>query len=389
MTDIVLRGGRDRAVRRRHPWVLSGAVDRVEGGPGPGDWVRVMSGEGEPLGFGHFSPHSNIRVRMLTWGKEEPPEGLIAERLAAAAARRAANPLLAGAEALRLVNAEADGLPGLVVDRYGDVVVVKVGTAGMAVRRDEIAAALREETGAPLGHERADSSSARREGFPAHRGSLWGGELPDTLWFSEGGRRYAVNVADGQQTGFYLVHRDSRDLVQRLAADRRVLDLFSYSGGFSVAAACGGARSATLVDSSADALALARRSLEANAPGFDARFERDDAFATVRRDTGSYDLVVVDPPALARTRRDVARASRAYKDVLLFALKRAAPGALVLAFSSSSHVDADLFRKIAFGASLDAGRGVRVLRVLGPAADHPSCIYHPEGASLSGLLLQV
>jgi 23S rRNA (cytosine1962-C5)-methyltransferase len=388
VTDIVLRGGRDRAVRRRHPWVLSGAVDRVEGGPSPGDWVRVVSGEGEPLGFGHFSPHSNIRVRMLTWGKEEPREGLIAERLAAAAARRAANPLLVGAEALRLVNAEADGLPGLVVDRYGDVVVVKVATAGMGVRRDEIVAALREVTGAPLGHERAASSSARREGFPAHRGSLWGGELPDTVWFSERGRRYAVNVADGQQTGFYLVHRDSRDLVQRLAADRRVLDLFSYSGGFSVAAACGGARSAALVESSADALALARRSLEATAPGFDARFEHDDAFATVRRDTGSYDLIVVDPPALARTRRDVARASRAYKDVLLFALKRAAPGALVLAFSSSSHVDADLFRKIAFGASLDADRGVQVLRVLGPAADHPSCIYHPEGASLSGLLLQ-
>jgi 23S rRNA (cytosine1962-C5)-methyltransferase len=389
MADVVLHTGRARAVRRRHPWVLSGAVDRVEGGPGPGDWVRVVSGEGEPIGFGHFSPHSNIRVRLLTWGKEEPPEHLIAERIAAAAARRAANPLLAGAEALRLVNAEGDGLPGLVADRYGDVVVMKLRTAGAGVRRDEIAAALREVTGAPMGYERADASAARREGFAARQGALWGGELPGSLWISEASRRYALDVADGQQTGFYLVHRDSRDLVQRLAADRRVLDLFSYSGGFSVAAACGGARSATLVESSADALALARRSLEASAPGFDARFEHGDAFAAVRRDTGSYDLVVVDPPPLARARRDVARASRAYKDVLLFALKRAAPGALVLAFSSSSHVDADLFRKIAFGASLDANRDVQVLRDLGPAADHPTSIYHREGASLSGLLLQV
>jgi 23S rRNA (cytosine1962-C5)-methyltransferase len=388
MADVVLHAGRDRAVRRRHPWVLSGAVGRVEGGPGPGDWVRVVSGEGETLGFGHFSPHSSIRVRMLTWGKEDPPVGLLAERIAAAAAMRAGNPLLAGAQALRLVNAEADGLPGLVADRYGDVVVVKLGTAGMGVRRDEIAAALRDVTGAPLGHERADASSARREGFPARQGALWGGELPGTSWISEASRRYALNLANGQQTGFYLVHRDSRDLVQRIAADRRVLDLFSYSGGFSVAAARGGARSATLVESSADALALARRSLEANAPGFDARFEHGDAFAAVRRDTGSYDLVVVDPPPLARARRDLARASRAYKDVLLFALKRAAPGGLVLAFSSSSHVDADLFRKIAFGASLDANRDVQVLRVLGPAADHPTSIYHPEGASLSGLLLQ-
>jgi 23S rRNA (cytosine1962-C5)-methyltransferase len=388
MADVVLRAGRDRAVRRRHPWVLSGAVDRVEGGPGPGDWVRVVSGEGEPIGFGHFSPNSSIRVRLLLWGKDEPPERLIAERIAAAAARRAANPLLAGAEALRLVNAEGDGLPGLVADRYGDVVVVKLGTAGVGVRRDEIAAALREVTGAPIGYERADTAAARREGFAARGGALWGGELPVSLWISEASRRYALNVADGQQTGFYLVHRDSRELVQRLAADRRVLDLFSYSGGFSVAAACGGARSATLVESSADALALARRSLEASAPGFDARFEHGDAFAAVRRDTGSYDLVVVDPPPLARTRREVGRASRAYKDVLLFALKRAAPGALVLAFSSSSHVGADLFRKIAFGAALDANRDVRVLRDLGPAADHPTSIYHPEGASLSGLLLQ-
>ena len=388
MADVVLQAGRARAVRRRHPWVFSGAVDRVEGGPGPGDWVRVVSGEGEPIGFGHFSPQSSIRVRMLTWGKEEPPDGLIAERIAAAAARRAGSPLLAGAEALRLVNAEADGLPGLVADRYGDAVVVRLGTAGMEARRDEIAAALREVTGASLGYERAASSSARREGFPARQGALWGGELPGTLWICEASRRYALNLADGQQTGFYLIHRDSRDLVQRIAADRRVLDLFSYSGGFSVAAARGGARSATLVESSADALALARRSLEANAPGFEARFEHGDAFATVRRDIGSYDLVVVDPPPLARTRREVARASRAYKDVLRFALKRAAPGALVLAFSSSSHVDADLFRKIAFGASLDADRDVQVLRVLGPAADHPTSIYHPEGASLSGLLLQ-
>jgi 23S rRNA (cytosine1962-C5)-methyltransferase len=388
MADVVLRAGRDRAVRRRHPWVLSGAVERVEGEPAPGDWVRVVSAEGEPLGFGHFSPRSNIRVRLLLWGKEEPPEHCIAERIAAAAERRAANPLLAGSEALRLVNAEGDGLPGLIADRYGDVVVVKLGTAGAAVRREEIAAALREVTGAPVGYERADASAARREGFAARQGTLWGEALPASVWISEGERHYALDLADGQQTGFYLVHRDSRDLVQRLAADRRVLDLFSYSGGFSVAAACGGARSATLVESSAGALALARRSLEASAPGFDARFERGDAFAAVRRDTGSYDLVVVDPPPLARMRREVARASRAYKDVLRFALARAAPGALVLAFSSSGHVDADLFRKIAFGASLDARRDVRVLRDLGPAADHPTSIYHPEGAWLSGLLLQ-
>jgi len=388
MIELVLQSGRDRSVRRRHPWVLSGAVDRVGDGAEAGEFVRVLSAEGEMLGCGDYSPRSNIRVRMLWRGKEAPPESLIADRIAAAVARRAANPELVGVEALRLVNAEADELPGLSVDRYGDTLVLRFATAGMSRRRDEVVAALREVVGAARGYERADTSAGRREAVSVRQGLLWGDPLPATLEFAEGTRRYAVDIVQGQQTGFYLAQRDTRDLVQRLAEGRRMLDLFAYTGGFAVAAAVGGARSVTLVESSADALELARRNVAANAPDVDARSERGDAFEFVRRDSGRYDLVTIDPPPLARSRGEVNKAARAYKDVLMFALKRAAPGALVLAFSSSSHIDAGLYRKIAFGAALDAGRKVQVLRTLGPAVDHPASIYHPEGASLTGLLLQ-
>jgi 23S rRNA (cytosine1962-C5)-methyltransferase len=388
MIEVVLQPGRDRSVRRRHPWVLSGAIARVDDGAEAGEFVRVLSAEGETLGCGDYSPRSNIRVRMLTRGKEDPPASLIADRIAAAAAMRAAHPELAGIEALRLVNAEADLLPGLSVDRYCDTIVVRFATAGMSRRRDEIVEALREVTGAARGYERADTSAGRREAVAVRQGLLWGDPLPATIEFSESARRYAVDIAQGQQTGFYLARRDARNLVERLAKGRRMLDLFAYTGGFAVAAAVGGASSVTLVDSSADALALAGRNLETSAPDCAAKPVHGDAFDFVRRDSAQYDLVTIDPPPLARSSREVNKAARAYKDVLLFALKRAAPGAQLLAFSSSSHVDAALYRKIAFGAALDAEREVQVLRTLGPAVDHPASIYHPEGASLTGLLLQ-
>jgi 23S rRNA (cytosine1962-C5)-methyltransferase len=387
MADVVLLPGRDRSVRRRHPWVLSGAVARLEGAPEPGAWVRVVSAEGEALGHGHWSPHSQIRVRLLRFGKDAADDELVSARIAEAVARRAADPLLADTDAVRLVNAEGDGLPGLVADRYGDLVVARLSTAGMEARRALVAQALRAATGAPAGFERPDAAAARREGMAAHQGPLWGDPPAAPVTIREHGRRYLVDAAGGQKTGFYLDQRDARDLVERLARGRRVLDLFAYTGGFAVAAAHGGAASLTIVDSSAEALALAARNLEpwsSSSP----RFERDDAFRFLRRDEARYDLLVVDPPPLARRAADVERAARAYKDALLGALRLAAPGALLLAFSCSHHVGPDLFRKIAFGASIDAGRPLAVLAELGAPSDHPVALDHPEGRYLTGLLLR-
>jgi len=388
MLDVVLHPGRDRSLRRRHPWLLSGAVARVVGDASPGAFARVLSAEGEPLGVGHYSPHSALRVRMLGFGKELAEAGLLETRIADAVARRAANPLLRDTDALRLVNAEGDGLPGLVADRYGDALIVKLTSAGMLVRRDAIAAALRSATGAAIGFERADSTAARKEGLPARQGPLWG-ELPAApLWIDERGRRYRVDLAEGQKTGFYLDQRDSRDLVERLAAGRRVLDLFSYSGGFAVAAARGGARELTLVDSSTPALALARENLAANPASAAARFETADAFEFLRSDDALYELLVLDPPPMARAERDVARAARGYKDLLRSALARSAPRALLLVFACSHHIGAEKLRQIVFGASLEAGRPLRVLATLGAAPDHVVALDHPEGSYLSGLLLE-
>jgi 23S rRNA (cytosine1962-C5)-methyltransferase len=388
--DVVLRAGRERSVLRRHPWILSGAVARVEPAAAaqPGAWVRVLSHERDVLGFGHLSPASPLRVRLQAFGKDQPAEGWLDERIAASVARRSNEPLLRDTDAMRLVNAEGDGLPGLVADRYGDVVVVKLTSAGMLARRESIAAALREATGAAAGYERADGAAARREGMPALQGVLWGAAPSEPVPIREGRRCYRVDCMQGQKTGFYLDQRDARDLVERLADGRRVLDLFSFTGGFSVAAAVGGARSVTAVDSSKPALARAAEQLAGLLPPDAQRLVRQDAFRFAREDDGEYDLIVLDPPPLARSRGDVRRATRAYKDVTLHALQRAAPGARLLAFACSHQISPELFRKVIFGASVDAGRPLRVLAQLGQPVDHPVALDHPEGAYLTGLLLE-
>lgn len=388
MFDVQLKPDRDRSARRRHPWVLSGAVERVSGEAAPGDWVRVVGADGAPLGFGHWSPHSQIRVRLLAFGAEAPDDSLIEARIAAAVARRTDDPLVGDTDAVRLVNAEGDGLPGLVVDRYADVVVVRFSTAGMDARRAEIADVVRRATGAAAGLERPDASAARREGIPVQQGALWGDPPKDPIVIRERDRHYRVDIGGGQKTGFYLDQRDARDLVATLASGRRVLDLFSYTGAFSVAAAHGGAASITAVDSSGEAIAVAETHLARWAEKISLRVAREDAFRFVRHAEGPWDLVIVDPPPLARRSGDVAAASRGYKDVLLHALRRTAPGGHLLAFSCSHHVGPDLFRKIAFGASLDAERPVQVLRELGAPSDHPVALDHPEGRYLSGLLLR-
>ena len=390
MREVILRPGRERSVRRRHPWLLSGSVAQEPGEAGAGELVRVRSAEGEVLGHGDYSPRSQLRVRLVAFGKDEPPGDWLRQRLAASVARRESDPRLQGTDALRLANAEGDGLPGLVVDRYRDVAVVRASTAAMAARRGEVAGFLG-ETGVRAVVARDDAAAARREGFVPVEGALAGEAPAEPVEIHEHGRDYGVDVGRGQKTGFYLDQRDSRSLVESLAEGRRVLDLFCYTGGFAAAAARGGAAALTLVDSSESALEAARRHVEANRrPGAapKAEFLRGDAFEAARALREAFDLIVVDPPPLARRGSDVERAARAYKDVFLHALRAAAPGAFVLVFRCSHHVSPELLRKIVFGASLDAGRPVQVAGTLGAPSDHPVSLDHPEGDYLSGLLLR-
>jgi len=389
MPRIILRPGRDRAVRRRHPWVLSGAVERVEGDAGPGDSVAVVSAEGEVLGHGHYSPASQIRVRLLHFGKEDPGEEALAARVRAAVARRARLPGLAATDAVRLVNAEGDGLPGLVVDRYGDAVVLRLSSAGMVARRAVLASAIRSVSAAAAGYERADAAALRREGLPIREGVLWGAAPTGPVSIHEADRRYQVDLASGQKTGFYLDQRDARALVAKRARGRRALDLFAYSGSFSVAAARGGAASVTLVESSRPALTLAQANLEMNGARREVQLVCEDAFRFLRQTHAQWDLLVLDPPPFARRQADLPRATRAYKDLILQGLRHAAPGAWMLAFACSHHVSPELFRKIAFGASLDAGRSARVLRTLEAPPDHAVSLDHPEGRYLTGLWLEI
>jgi len=384
---LVLQPGRDRSVRRRHPWLLSGAIARVEGEPEAGELVAVCSAEGELLAHGHYEPGSQIRVRLLAFGKEPEEEGALARRLAAAVARRGADPLLAGTDAVRLVNAEGDGLPGLVVDRYNDVLVVRPSTSGMLRRIEALAAALREATGAAAALLRPDAVSLRRAGVAAGEGLLWGAAPEAPVAIVERGRAFRVDVRSGQKTGFYLDQRDARDLVATLANGRRVLDAFAYTGGFAVAALQGGAKGVTVIESSQGALALAREHVAFASER--ATCVLGDAFETLRSAAGEFDFLILDPPPLARRRADVARASRAYKDLLLHAFAGARAGRLVLAFACSHHVGPALFQKIAFGAALDAGRSIALLRELAAPSDHPVSLDHPEGRYLSGLLLRV
>jgi 23S rRNA (cytosine1962-C5)-methyltransferase len=387
--DAVLKPGRDRSVRRRHPWLLANAIDRMDGPPASGGWIRICSADGEPLAHGHYSPESRLRVRLVAFGKEAPPEDWLEARIAEAVARRERDPALASTDAIRLVNSEGDWLPGLVVDRYADTAVVRITAPGMEARRDAIAAALARSSGAARGFERADATAARREGFAVRTGPLWGDAPPSTLEIREGERRYLVDVGAGQKTGFYLDQRDARDRIQSLAGGGHMLDLFSYTGGFAVAAQCGGAARVTLVDSSQAALDLAAQNLALNGDAPGAELLKADGFQFLRQTNAKFDCIVIDPPPLARNRRDVEKATRAYKDLMLHGLKRLTPGGVLAAFSCSHHVSPDLFRKIAFGASLDAGRSAQVLGTFTAPVDHPASIDHLEGSYLSGLLLRV
>jgi 23S rRNA (cytosine1962-C5)-methyltransferase len=414
--NIRLKPGKDKPVRNGHPWIFSGAVAKVEGIVDLRDRLcTVYSVDGERLGVGYYNDKSTIRVRMLsadttvdtnvntTTRPTLPPLTFTAKdlhsRIRQSIDMRKRNGVLIDnansvTDSCRLVNSEGDFLPGLIVDKYGPGVCIQIGTAGMECWRDAIVDALSDIINPTFIYERSDTASREREGLPSSEG-LIAGTLPETLAITENGVKYKADLRAGQKTGFFFDQRENRALLRRYAAGRNVCDCFSYSGGFAINAALGGAASVVAVDSSEDAGACLSENALLNDVSDKVKFQKSDAFTFLRQlrsggsDDMSIDLLILDPPKFANHPSEVDRAARGYKEINLAALRALAPGGLLFTFSCSGAVDPHLFRQIVFGAAADARRGVQILHVLTAGPDHPVNIAHLEGEYLKGLVLRV
>ncbi len=393
MKTIVLKPGKEKSLKRAHPWLFAGAIAAVEGNPGSGETVRVRGHDGGFLAQAAFSPQSQIRARVWTFVEGVRIDAaFFAARVATAIARR---PASSPAGAIRLVHGESDGLPGLIVDRYADCLVVQCTAAGIERWRETIADALVAATGLTRIFERSDADVRQLEGL-APRAGPWRGDAPwGLLVIEEDGIRIRVDVVRGHKTGFYLDQSDNRRIVRALAADRPGLDAlncFCYTGAFSLAILAGGARAVLSIDSSAPALDIARANVQAN--GFDSArcdWREGDVFAELRalRNQGrDFDLIVLDPPKFAPTPATVERAACAYKDINLLGFKLLRPGGRLVTFSCSGGVTADLFQKIVAGAAADAGVAATIERRLAASADQPVRLAIPEGEYLKGLVLR-
>ncbi len=431
---VILKAGREKSLLRRHPWIFSGAVERVDGAPASGDTLPVRSAQGEFLAWAAYNPSSQITARVWSWREEESIDAeYFRSRIHAALAARAALNLSTGhnktttvrlehvegherslsigldqastastrmetllldsdSNSLRLIHAESDGLPGLVVDQYCDVLVIQIGSAGAERWRDTCVGILYELCSPACIYERSDSDTRKLEGLELRNGVLRGA-LPSNVEVVEHGLRFKVDVEHGQKTGFYLDQRDNRALTETLARDKDVLNCFCYTGGFSLYALRGGAASVLSIDASEEALQLAQRNMELN--GLDAlraEWQCADVFAALRKlrdQDRHFDLIILDPPKFAPTAAFAEKAARGYKDINLLGFKLLRPGGLLFTYSCSGGISEDLFQKIIAGAALDAGVNAQIVHKLHAAADHPVLLSFPEGAYLKGLVLRI
>jgi 23S rRNA (cytosine1962-C5)-methyltransferase len=393
MPEIILKPGREKSVLRRHPWIFSGAIAAVNGSPNTGETVEVISTSGQTLARAAYNPISNITGRIWTWDPQEPVDKLFFEnRIRQSIELRTQLGSLINSDALRLVHGESDGLPGMILDRYGGTYVIQFLSAGTEYWKEELIRAIQACAGASYIYERSDIEVRQLEGLPATSGLLVGDTLASPIEITENDIQFLVDIAGGQKTGFYLDQRDNRLLARMLSTNRRVLDCFAYTGGFAVNCLKGDAKHVTLVESSKGALEIAHRNMSINNihPN-KVEFVEQDVFRYLRtlRDKGvTYDLVILDPPKFAPTASQAEKAARGYKDINLLAFKLLQPGGYLLTFSCSGGVSEELYQKIVNGAALDAGAEAVILKRLHQAPDHPVALNFPEGAYLKGFLIQ-
>lgn len=399
MDELILKKGKEKSLLRRHPWVYDTAVERAAGNPKAGDTVKVVAKDGRFLAWASYSPASTLRARCWSFREDEVIDDIWFEKkIREAVAAR--DGLLERTNARRILFGEADGLPGLIVDQYGDWLVTQFQAAGVEAHRELIGRLLLEVTGARGVYDRSDAATRRREGLEVRSEVLVGETAPDVIEIVEDGVKYGVDVRVGHKTGFYIDQRESRLSAQRAAEEfrrrhgrgLRALNCFCYTGGFSLALLKGGAEEVVSVDSSEEALAMARANAERN--GFTNRAEWlcEDVFTCLRRLRGAgekFDLVILDPPKFASSHYHVDRAARAYKDINLNGLKLLGPGGELFTFSCSGAIDVDLFQKIVAGAVIDSGVTAWATGRFGAGEDHPLLMTCPEGEYLKGLQLAV
>jgi 23S rRNA (cytosine1962-C5)-methyltransferase len=402
MPSVILKPGREKSLLRRHPWIFSGAVQQVVDEPVSGGTVDLLSSNRQFLARAGYSAKSQIRARAWTFEEEPVDREFFRKRIRSAIQSRDAWNLKPDTDSFRLIYAESDGIPGLIVDRYGDVLVLQSLTAGSEFWKETLAELLLEETGLSTIYERSDADVRELEGLQPLSGVLRDPMIRDSenvsdvesritnIVITEHNLKFNVNLQSGHKTGSYLDQRENRLRARELANDKDVLDCFCYTGGFTVNALAGGARSVLSIDSSAEALALCRENVILNnLPVTRHTPLEGDVFQLLRKfrdENRSFDMIVLDPPKFAPTAAQAERAARGYKDINLLACKLLRPGGILVTFSCSGGIDAGLFQKIVAGAALDAGVEAQILEHLFQGADHPVSLHFPEGAYLKGLV---
>jgi len=399
MTSVTLKPSRESSLLRHHPWIFSGAVAQIKGSPASGETVDIFSAKEKWLGRGAYSPQSQIRIRAWTFDENENIDAeFFRRRLKHAVQLRKDDNRFHPSKgwnlsAYRLVYGESDGLPGLIVDRYGNFLVTQFLSAGAEKWKNEIVSLLNELLPNEGIYDRSDAGVREKEGLPLQKGLLSGKEPFELIEISEGDCKFLVDIRNGHKTGFYLDQRDNRVSVAKYAKGAHILNCFAYTGSFAVAAMKAGANSVTNIDSSADALSLAEKNFALN--GLDSsRVENveGDVFAVLRKyraEERKFDIVILDPPKFVESVKHLEKAARGYKDINMLAFQIIKPGGLLLTFSCSGLLDTSLFQKIVSDAALDAGREAVILHRMNQSPDHPTALNFPEGTYLKGLVCKM
>jgi len=393
MNSLVLKKGREKAILRKHPWIFSGAIQRVVGQPESGETVAIQDANGQFLAWAAFSPTSQIRARIWGWDEAQRPDSdMLIQRIRDAVELRDRFIDKDQTSAYRLIHAESDLLPGLIVDQYGRTLVIQVLSAGIEHHFDTIIQILVDLLHPDGIYERSDVAVRALEGLPERSGAVFG-TLPDQpMTISENNLKFKVNLISGQKTGFYIDQRENRQFCRQHAQGKSVLNCFAFTGGFSAYALAGGAKSTLSIDSSEEAIDLARENIALNQLPVDpCEWLVGDVFEALRslRDQGQlFDMVILDPPKFAPTASQAQGAARGYKDINLYGFKLLKPGGMLMTFSCSGGINESFFQKIVADAALDAGVNAKILYRLSQAPDHPTLLSFPEGTYLKGLVIQ-